>query len=161
MSKVIAGRLLALVLVALLAGCGKPATPATPAKPAEPMAAAGEAHPQPAAAFTAVDVSGIKKADGGQTVAELYAGKSQLSGKPVTVRAKVVKTRSNIMGKNWVHVRDGTGGPTSSDLTVITTDPPPMVGATVLVTGPLSTDRDLGLGYRYEILIEDGKVKVE
>jgi len=153
--------LVAIALLVVLAGCGKPATPAVAAKPAEPSAAASEAHPQPAAAFTAVDFSGLKKADGGLTIAELYAGKGQLSGKPVLVRGKVVKTRANIMGKNWVHVRDGTGGSTSSDLTVITTDAPPVVGSTVLVSGALSTDRDLGLGYRYEILIEDGKIKVE
>ena len=36
------------------------------------------------------------------------AQKDSLSGSQVVVRGKVVKFNANIMGKNWLHVRDGT-----------------------------------------------------
>jgi hypothetical protein len=108
-----------------------------------------------------VDLTGIKKADGGQTVAELYAGKDRLAGQKVSVRGRVVKTRANIMDKNWVHLRDGTGADGSNDLTITTAGPLPEVGATVLVTGQLAKDKNLGLGYAYAILLEDAQVTTE
>jgi len=64
------------------------------------MASNGSAAAAPAAA---VDLSNIKKADGGQTIAELFANKAALAGKPVIVRGRVVKFTPAVMGKNWVH----------------------------------------------------------
>lgn len=54
------------------------------------------------------DVS-VPKAAGGKTVAEAWAGRDQLKDKPVVIRGKVVKFLSGIMGKNWLHLRDGSG----------------------------------------------------
>lgn len=108
----------------------------------------------------AVDFSGIKKAEGGKSIAEIYAGKAELGGKPVKVRGKVVKYNANIMGKNWLHIQDGTGSAGSNDLTVTTTAQT-KVGDTTIVTGTVSTDRDFGSGYRYSLIIEDAKVTVE
>jgi hypothetical protein len=65
------------------------------------------------------------------------------------------------MGKNWLHVRDGTGEEGTNDLTVTTIDVLPNVGDLVLVTGPLETDKDFGMGYRYDLIIEDAEVTVE
>ena len=158
MSKAITGSLLILTLLVVLPGCGKESgAPKAPAAVAQPA----ESHPLPAAAYTAVDLSGIKKATGGKTVAEVFAEKDQLAGQQVVVRGKVVKTRANIMGKNWVHVRDGSGSESTNDLTVTTADTPPTVGSTVVVTGQLSRNKDLGLGYKYDVLIEDAKVQTE
>jgi len=108
----------------------------------------------------AVDLSGIKKAEGGKSIAEIYASRAELGGKPVKVRGKVVKYNANIMGKNWLHVQDGTGTAGSNDLTV-TTASETKVGDTILVTGTIATDRDFGSGYKYNLIIEDAKVTVE
>jgi hypothetical protein len=107
-----------------------------------------------------VDLSNIKKADGGETVGELFSKKAALAGKDVVVRGRVVKFSPAIMGKNWVHVQDGTGNAGSNDLTV-STSATAAVGDTVVVRGKLSTDRDLGAGYHYDVIIEDGTVTVE
>jgi hypothetical protein len=155
-SKTTIGSLIVLALLVALPGCSKEGSKAPAAS-----APSTEPHPLPAAAYTAVDTSGIKRVEGGKTVAEVFAEKDQLAGKQVVVRGKVVKTRDNIMGKNWVHVRDGTGAEKTNDLTITTSDPLPTVGATVVVTGQLSKDKDLGLGYKYDVLIEDAKVKTE
>jgi hypothetical protein len=157
-SKAIAGSVLILTIVLVLPGCGTKAPPAPPAPAATPAA---PSHPLPAAAYAAVDLSGIKKAEGGKTVAEVYADKDQLAGKTVIVRGKVVKTNANIMGKNWLHVRDGTGADKTNDLTVTTSGPLPSAGETVVVTGTVSLHRDLGLGYQYDVLIEDAKVATQ
>jgi hypothetical protein len=116
------------------------------------------AHP-PIAAPVQIDLTGIEKAEGGQTIGELYAGKADLAGKEVAVRGKVVKFSARIMGKNWLHIRDGSGDAASgtNDLTV-TSDVVVKPGDTVLASGTLSVDKDFGAGYKYALIIEDAKV---
>jgi predicted small lipoprotein YifL len=131
---------LALSAALSLAGCGqKPQEEAKPAATAQTPAdnmdrTMPEGVDHPAAIPSAeVDLAGIAKAEGGQTVAEVYAGKDALAGKPVTVRGKVVKLNTGIMGRNWLHVRDGSGTEGTNDLTVTTQSTPlPKVGDTVL-----------------------------
>jgi hypothetical protein len=109
-----------------------------------------------------LDLTGIKRADGGKTIQEIFAGKKKLAGKEVVVRGKVVKFNPQILGKNWLHIRDGSGNPEKqdNDLTVTTSDSAKL-GDTVLVTGKLVADKDFGAGYKYTLIIEDAKVKVE
>jgi hypothetical protein len=109
---------------------------------------------------TNIDFADIKKAEGGKSVAELYAEKDSLSGKKVTVRGKVVKFSASIMGKNWIHLQDGTGGKDTNDLTV-TTSATAAVDDTVVVTGVIAADKDFGYGYKYDVILEDATVTVE
>lgn len=105
-------------------------------------------------------ITGIVKAEGGKTIAEIYAEKTAISGKEIKVRGKVVKFNAGIMKKNWLHIQDGTGDPGSNDLTVTTQDTV-KVGDTVLVTGVLHLDKDFGFGYKYAIIVEDATIKTE
>lgn len=114
-----------------------------------------------AAGTNRVDLSGIKRAEGGKTVAQVYAEKNQLGGKQVVVRGKVVRYHGGILGKNWIHLRDGTKGKDQSDDLTVTSDQSAEVGNTVLVRGVVAVDRDLGFGYHYEVLIEEASVTVE
>jgi hypothetical protein len=129
------------------------------------QAAAQNAHAGPhgklgSSPAVALDFSGLKKAEGGMTVAEILAGKKASQGKAVRVRAKVVKYNAQIMNRNWVHLQDGTGAPGANDLTVTTADTA-KVGDTVLVNGKLSLNKDFGYGYKYEVLLEDAKLSIE
>jgi len=155
--------LLALTVAVAASGCSKEPAATTAAAPeaAPASAPATEPHPMPAAPTEAVDLTGIAKADGGKTVAEVFAEKDQLAGQQVLLRAKVVKTNSGIMGKNWLHVRDGSGAEGTNDLTVTTSAPAPDVGDTVLVKGSVSLNKDLGMGYVYDVIVEDAEVTVE
>lgn len=103
----------------------------------------------------------VEKAAGpdGKTVAEIFSQKLKLKNRNVVVRAKVVKVNANIMGKNWIHVQDGTGDPQTrtNDLT-LTSESSASVGDTVLVKGVVHTDKDLGMGYFFPIIIEDAAV---
>jgi hypothetical protein len=119
-----------------------------------------EGHPPATQNETKVDFAGLKKAEGGKTVGEIYSDKDKLAGKEVVVRAKVVKYNPQIMGKNWIHLQDGTGQPGGDDLTV-TTNSEAKVGDTVLVSGLVTTNKDFGAGYKYDVILEDAKVKVE
>ena len=107
-------------------------------------------------------MKGIKRADGGNTIQEIFAAQSKLAGKTVIVRGKVVKYNSQIMGKNWLHIRDGSGSANKADNDLtITTDTAAKLGDTVLVTGNVSTKKDFGAGYKYDVILEDAKVTVE
>jgi hypothetical protein len=156
---------LALSVLLLLAGCSKEPPPAGEAPAAQapaPSSEAAQPHPVPTASPVAdVDLTGIEKAEGGKTVAEVFAEKDQLAGANVVVRGKVVKTNAGVMGKNWLHVRDGSGAEGTNDLTVTTASVLPEVGSTVVVSGPLTLDKDFGMGYRYDVIIEDAEVTVE
>lgn len=162
--------LLAIAVALSVAGCGKEPPPADKAAeaPAQgtaeapaPGLPAGHPHPIPAEPTDAVDLSGIARADGGRTIAEVFADKDQLAGQPVVFRGKVVKVNANIMGKNWLHVRDGSGTEGTNDLTVTTTGVLPEIGDTVLVSGAVAVNKDFGMGYQYDILIEDAEVTIE
>jgi hypothetical protein len=107
-----------------------------------------------------VQISSLERVEGGITVAEIFAGKKDLAGKQILVRGKVVKFLPEIMGKNWLHLQDGSGSEGSNDLTV-TTGTRVNVGDVVLANGVLSVDRDFGFGYEYEVILEDAKVTVE
>ena len=106
------------------------------------------------------EVSGITRAKDGKNVAEIFAGSGELAGKQVMVRGKVVKFLPQIMGKNWLHLQDGSGVEGTNDLTV-TTETTVKVGDVVLVSGVVSVDRDFGYGYEYEVILEDAEVTVE
>lgn len=115
---------------------------------------------KPVIESTDVDLSGITVAEGGQSVADLFAKKAELAGKPVKVRGKVVKFTPEIMGKNWIHLQDGTGTAGANDLTV-TTSATAQKGDTVTINGVLVIDKDFGYGYAYDVIIEDAEVTVE
>jgi hypothetical protein len=133
-----------------------------PAGGAVPMMPPG--HPNVRAQVDAqaegMSFAGIEKPRGGVRIADLYGQKGQLVGRPVIVRGKVVKFSAQIMDTNWIHLQDGTGEPGKNDLTVTSTAVV-KVGDTVLVKGTLTTERDFGYGYVYEVIIEDGDVTVE
>lgn len=112
----------------------------------------------------AADIGDVKvdKATGAdaRTVAEVLSKGAALKDKTVSVRAKVVKYNSGIMGKNCVHLRDGSGSANdnSNDLLVTTTDTT-QVGAVVVAKGTVRTDKDFGAGYAYKVLVEDAKLQ--
>jgi hypothetical protein len=110
-----------------------------------------------------VSFSGVKveksAAQNGYTVGELFAKAVNLNEQTVTVKGRVVKISPNIMGKNWLHIQDGTGDPTTNthDL-VVTSSAIVEKGTIISLEGVLAADKDFGFGYRYDVLIEDAVI---
>jgi len=104
----------------------------------------------------------VNKATGpnSYSVAECFEQAKELNAKTIRVRGKVMKVSRMIMGKNWVHIQDGTGNPLNNqhDL-VVTTEEDPADGTVVTAEGVLSANRDFGAGYKYEVIIENAKVE--
>jgi hypothetical protein len=110
-----------------------------------------------------VSFSGVKveksDAQNGYTVGELFAKAVDLNDQKVTVKGRVVKISPNIMGKNWLHIQDGTGDPTTNthDL-VVTSSAIVEKGTIISLEGVLAAGKDFGFGYKYDVLIEDAVV---
>jgi hypothetical protein len=117
-----------------------------------------------AASAPAVDVANIHvpKATGANayTVSEIIAKAAELKDKPVVVRGKIVKYNPEIMGKNWVHLRDGTGSSdkATNDILVTTTNQAKL-GDVVTAKGVVHADKDFGAGYAYKVLIEEATLQ--
>ncbi|MEO6773425.1 MAG: DNA-binding protein [Kofleriaceae bacterium] len=122
---------------------------ATSAAPTAAAPAVATAQPAPAGADEKVSA-----APNGKTVAAVWAGKATLKGKPVIVRGKVVKLNNGIMGKNWVHLRDGSGASGTNDL-LVTTQDTAHLGDVVTASGTIATHQDFGAGYSYDVMIEN------
>ena len=131
---------------------------------AQPHGGQGEAPPvmHGAAPVASVPVGKIEKskAADGKTVAEVVANKATLKDKPVTIRGQVVKVSHGIMGKNWVHLQDGSGtADKSTNDIVVTTKDETAIGQVVNASGTVRTDVDIGSGYKYAVLVEEAKLR--
>jgi hypothetical protein len=69
-----------------------------------------------------------------KTVASVNQNKAALAGQKISAQGKVVKVNNGIMGRNFVHVQDGTGDATSNNL-IVTSKQTANVGEQVSVSG--------------------------
>jgi hypothetical protein len=95
-------------------------------------------------------------------VGQVHAERQKLAGRPVRVRGVVTKAIPNVLGRTFVHLRDGSGKAEDNthDLTITTQDKP-SVGDTVLYEGTLAVDRDYGSGYKYQAVLESARTVSE
>jgi hypothetical protein len=146
----------ALAVMLLIAGGFAGAQDPTP-KTAPPHGSMHGAAPTPS-----VPVGRIEKSSAadGRTVAEVVANKGALKDKSVTVRGQVVKVSHGILGKNWLHLQDGSGSADkgTNDILVTTADDA-TVGQVVNASGTVRTDVDIGKGYKYAVLVEEAKLR--
>lgn len=92
---------------------------------------------------------------GSITIASLVAQPENFEGTVIQLSGTCVKLNSNIMGRNWIHLKDGTQD--DYDL-VLTSNFPVQEGAKVTMKGTVSLDRDFGAGYLYDIIVENAVV---
>jgi len=156
-------RTFAEVFFGTIAPAGAPAGAAAgAAAPAGMPAGMPGANPHAGVAQgTTVEVGKVDKATGAdaRTVSEVWAQKASLKGKTVTIRGKVVKYNAGVMGKNWLHLQDGSGDAKAGthDITVTSQDPAAK-GDTVTIKGTVFLDKDFGSGYSYAVIVEEAKV---
>ena len=104
----------------------------------------------------------VAKATGpdARTVAEIVAQSAALKDKTVLVHGKVAKFTAQVMGKNWIHLRDGSGSAAdgSNDI-LVTTAEEAKVGEVVLVKGVVHTNQDFGSGYSYKVLVGEATLQ--
>lgn len=121
-----------------------------------------ERHPEPAPVDrTAFDID-VAPLEPGKDIAYVYANKEALAGQTISLRGEVVRYNKNIMDMNFIHIRDGSGSAAegNNDLTVTSTDRA-KVGETIVVTGKILLDKDLGAGYTYPVMMDDANLSKE
>ena len=91
------------------------------------------------------------------TVGKLLETRTDYSGRNIKIKGRVTKFNPAIMGKNWIHIQDGTEFNGGFDLT-ITTDSQLAIGDTATFEGKITLKKDFGYGYFYEVIMEDGKL---
>ena len=94
---------------------------------------------------------------GMKSVESLNQNKTTLAGQTVSAQGKVVKVNNGIMGRNFVHVQDGTGDASNNNL-IVTSKQTANVGDQVSVSGVVAVNRDFGSGYSYPLLLEDATI---
>ena len=98
----------------------------------------------------------VKSAPGAIKIAELVGHLSKYEGKVIRVTGKCVKINPMIMGRNWIHIQDGTAN--NFDLTITTTENVPL-GEVVTLEGTVALNKDFGAGYRYNVIMEGATMK--
>ena len=119
---------------------------------------AGMAKPADASVAPVAPDAKVAKASGpnAKTVAEIITQAANLKDKTVLVRGKVVKYNAGIMGRNWIHLRDGSGSAAAKTNDVLITSLNAVkVGDVVTAKGIVRTDKDFGSGYIYKVIVEE------
>jgi hypothetical protein len=105
------------------------------------------------------DIS-IEPVEGGTTIGELFSNKDSYANKTVLIKGQVTKVNRAIMGKNWVHLQDGTIGEGKYDLTITTQDEV-SIDDVVTFEGTIVLNKDFGAGYAYDVIMEEAKRQAE
>lgn len=94
------------------------------------------------------------------TVEEVFTNNTTLEGKTIRVQGKVVKFSPSIMGKNWIHLQDGSGDPLKSnhDLVITTNAQPPKEKEVITIEGIVRANKDFGAGYKYVVIVEEAQI---
>lgn len=122
------------------------------------MRSSGSGHPPMTQAEAVTEK--IAPAPGGTTIADIWANRQALGGKPVTVRGKVVRFNGGILDRNWIHLQDGTGkADDGTNDILVTTSATAKVGDIVTATGTILIDKDFGAGYTYAVLVENATIE--
>jgi hypothetical protein len=99
----------------------------------------------------------LRKENGEITIAQVFEKQSELENKEVTIRGIVVKVNKQVMGKNWIHLQDGTDNNGSFDLTITSQDLPEK-GDEATFKGTIILKKDFGAGYYYDVIMEDAQM---
>lgn len=111
--------------------------------------AATGATPSTSTPLPQVDVPGSTR------ISEIVGDPKRFAGKTLQVNGTCTKVNPNIMGRNWIHVKEG--GKSGQEL-VITTNDMVAEGQSVTMIGTVTVDKDFGAGYRYDVLLEGGRL---
>lgn len=91
------------------------------------------------------------------SLSDLYKYKESFNGKTIRLSGEVTRFSSNILGKNWIHLEDGSIKKAPSDI-VVTLSDEVKVGDKVIVEGVITINRDFGSGYAFDVLMENAKI---
>lgn len=99
----------------------------------------------------------LEKSGNEVTIGDIYNNRSDYASKEFEIRGVVVKVNPEVMGKNWIHIQDGTNGNGEYDLTITSQDMANK-GDEVVFKGKVTLNKDFGSGYSYDVIMEDASL---
>ncbi|MCY1721075.1 hypothetical protein OU798_12025 [Prolixibacteraceae bacterium Z1-6] len=99
----------------------------------------------------------FEKAGNEITIAQIFENPENYSNKEIEIRGIVVKVNKQIMGKNWIHIQDGSSFNNNFDLTITSQDLP-SVNDEVTFKGTIFLNKDFGAGYAYDVIMENAVI---
>lgn len=106
------------------------------------------------------ELRNVEPLEGGVSLQEVLGDPAAFANQTVKVRGQCVKVNRNIMGKNWIHLQDGSkdndGNP--FDLTASTQENI-VLGSVITIEGIIGVDKDFGAGYHYPVILEEAIIK--
>ncbi len=97
----------------------------------------------------------VIKVSGSIPISDIIKAPKSYEGKEVQISGRCIKVNPNIMGRNWIHLQDGTQG--DFDMVATTSIIIPE-GQLVTIKGTINLDVDFGAGYLYDIIMEDAVI---
>lgn len=88
-------------------------------------------------------------------IGDIISNPSKYAGQIVQISGQCTKLNANIMGRNWIHLNDGSNN--GKDL-IITSEVAVPEGHIVTMKGKVNLNRDFGAGYKYDVIIEEGEL---
>lgn len=92
---------------------------------------------------------------GSVKIAELLKEPERYEGHSVDISGTCVKINPSIMGRNWLHLQDGSQD--DYDL-VVTSNTLVPEGSDITVRAVVALNKDFGAGYSYALILENGKL---
>ncbi len=89
------------------------------------------------------------------SIAELLEDPAAYEGQVVELTGTCTKINEGILGRNWLHLKDGTAD--TQDL-VMTSSDAVDPGSEITIRAIVNLNRDFGAGYSYDVLLEEGKI---
>lgn len=89
------------------------------------------------------------------SLAELLADPAKYENQVVELKVTCTKVNEAILGRNWLHVTDGSAD--GKDL-VVTSASTAEVGENITLRAIVHLNRDFGAGYSYDVLLEEGVI---
>ncbi|MFH4965109.1 GW dipeptide domain-containing protein [Gaetbulibacter sp. M235] len=97
----------------------------------------------------------IIRQSGSVKISEIVNNPKKYEGQTVQIDGECTKINNGIMGKNWIHLKDGSKD--DFDL-VITSNDEVTVGSVVTIKGDVILNKDFGAGYKYDLILENGVI---
>lgn len=92
---------------------------------------------------------------GSLPIAELIKNPKAYEGQTIQISGNCIKINPNIMGRNWLHIKDGSAD--DFDL-VVTTISQVKEGQALTMKAKVVLNKDFGAGYTYDLILEEGVI---
>ncbi len=126
-----------------------------PADHSQMAGAQAEGVAEQATALSSEEIRKMVEVPGSIKIGELLANPGKYAGKEVQISGLCTKVNPNIMGRNWLHLKDGSKD--SYDFVVTSSTLVPE-GHVVTMRGVVAVNKDFGAGYRYELIVENAEI---